>query len=181
MTLEENNETRWYVMRVYKNEKKAEAMLTYDGSLRYFIPKKKVLRLRHGKKTVCLEPVIPSLVFVYASYQHILQFKHSCYGDLQFVTWKIEDRCHYLTVNDKEMDNFIRICEQRESETCFYKPEEIHINKGTKVRVHGGAFDNVEGIFVKVKGKRARQLVVLLTGVMAVSTTVDPDYLEIIE
>lgn len=37
-----------------------------------------------------------------------------------------------------------------------------------------------EGTFMKVTGKRSKQLVVLLTGVMAISTVVELEYLEVI-
>lgn len=181
MTTEEGKEERWYAMRIYKNESQAEEQLsdTTDG-LKHFIPKRYAMRTYHGRKTPRLVPVIPSLVFVHASYFQIVTFKQKRYNSLQFILKSRERMKQYLTVHDKDMDSFIRICEQYNEKTCFYKPEEINVEKGTKVRVHGGPLDKVEGIFVKVTGKRSKQLVVLLTGVMAVSTTVQPEYLEII-
>lgn len=61
-------------------------------------------------------------------------------------------------------------------------PEEINLAKGTKVRIIGGAFNNVEGIFVKVKGVRSRRVVLLVEGVTAVALTeVSPDLLEVLK
>lgn len=180
MTAGERDKEQWYAMRVYKNEMQAESMLSAAGGLNYFIPKRYALRTFHGKKKLVLVPVIPSLVFVYASFRQIIAFKQDKYNSLQFIPRSRDIAGQYLTVRDKDMVNFIKICEQYNENTCFYKPEDINIEKGTKVRVHGGPLDNVEGVFIKVAGKRSRQLVVLLTGVMAVATTVEPEYLEII-
>lgn len=180
MTAEESNEEKWYAMRIYKNETEAEDKLADDGSILYFIPKRHALRTYHGKKSLRLVPVIPNLVFVRASYRKIVDFKQTKYNSLQFIVNGRESTPRYITVRDKDMDSFIKICQQYSENTRFYKPEDINISRGTKVRVHGGPLDMVEGSFVKVSGKRSKQLVVLLTGIMAVSTTVEPEYLEVI-
>ena len=50
------------------------------------------------------------------------------------------------------------------------------------MRIIGGAFNNVEGIFVKVKGVRSRRVVLLVEGVTAVALTeVSPDLLEVLK
>ena len=79
------------------------------------------------------------------------------------------------------MHNFIQVCEQKEQEVAFYRPDQIQVEKGQRVRVHGGAFDKLEGIVVKVEKKRNKQFVVLIPQVLAASIKVDPEYLEIIE
>lgn len=43
------------------------------------------------------------------------------------------------------------------------------MQKGDRVRITGGVFEGVEGIFVRVKGDR--RVVVSIQGVMAVATT----------
>ncbi len=70
----------WYVMRAYKNENTAEDRLSNETyGLEYFIPKQKVLRTVKGKKVFFMVPVIHSLVFVHASHQKIVDFKHNYY------------------------------------------------------------------------------------------------------
>ena len=68
--------TQWYVMRAYKSENTAEEMLSGKYGLKHFIPKKQVLRTVNGRKVICMVPVIHSLVFVYATHQEIVDFKH---------------------------------------------------------------------------------------------------------
>ncbi len=174
-------EKPWYVMRAYKNERKAEERLSGEHGLEFFVPKQQVLRTYNGKKIRCLVPVISSLIFVHATQQEIIAFKKDLYNDLQFVVWKREGEQPYLTVPAKQMKSFIEVCRQKEKVVTFYKPEEIQLDKGQKVRVHGGTFDNVEGYFVKVARRRSRQLVVIIPEVLAASTEIDPDYLEIID
>lgn len=118
----------WYVMRAYKNENTAEDRLSNETyGLEYFIPKQKVLRTVKGKKVFFMVPVIHSLVFVHASHQKIVDFKHNYYYDLQFVTWKSGGELVYLTVPDEDMTNFIKVCKQADEEVHFYKISEINL------------------------------------------------------
>ena len=180
ITSQSTEEEKWYVMRAYKNEKKAEELLSGKNGLKYFIPKRQILRTRNGRKIICTEPVIHSLVFVFASQKQIVNFKRYICNDLQFVSWKRYDNTSYLTIPAKQMDDFIRMCTQKEQEVTFYTPDEIPLEKGQKVRVHGGVFDKMEGILVKTYKKRNKQLAVIIPDILAASANVDPDYLEFI-
>ncbi len=170
---------RWFVMRAYKSEKLAEDILGGEGGLDFFIPKHYVMRVFHGRKSKRLVPVIPSLVFVHASKEAILAFK-KFHNFLQFVMWEKSTGSECLVVPDNQMEDFIKVASSHEDTTSYYKPEEIDIKRGTRVRIHGGRFDGVEGVFMQVKGKRNRRLVVMLEGIMAVVAEVDPDLVEIL-
>lgn len=170
---------RWFVMSAYKNEKKAEEKLSGKDGLEYFIPKCYAVRVYHGVKSKRLVPVIPNLVFVHASRKQITDFK-KYHNFLQFVTWEKSTGLEYLVVPDEQMESFITIASQYEETTVYYKPEEIDIRKGTRVCIHGGKFDGVKGVFMRVQGKRNRRVVVMLEGVMAVSAEVHPDLIEVI-
>ncbi len=169
----------WYVMRAYKCENKAEEVLGAPDGLEFFIPKQYAVRVYHGVKSKRLVPVIPSLVFVHASKEQILAFKKQ-HNFLQFVMWAkgMEQKC--LIVPDTQMEDFIKVVSLHEGSTMFFTPEEINIEKGTHVRIHGGNLDGVTGVFMQVKGKRNRRLVVMLEGVMAVAAEVHPDLVEVI-
>lgn len=80
------------------------------------------------------------------------------------------------------MAQFMAVASAGNDKLIYLKPEEINLAKGTKVRIIGGAFNNVEGIFVKVKGTRSRRVVLLVEGVTAVALTeVSPDLLEVLK
>lgn len=176
---EDLTKIHWFVMSAYKNEKKAEEKLNGKDGLEYFIPKCYAVRVYHGVKSKRLVPVIPNLVFVHASQKQITDFK-KLYNFLQFVMWEKSTGLEYLIVSDEQMDSFIKIASQHEESTVYYKPEEINMQKGTRVCIHGGKFDGVKGVFMQVRGKRNRRVVVMLEGVMAVSAEVHPDLIEVI-
>ena len=170
---------RWFVMRAYKSEKKAEEKLKGRDGLEYFIPKCYALRVYHGVKSKRLVPVIPSLVFVHASHIQITEFKKR-YNFLQFVMSKKSTGSEYLIVPDTQMESFMKVSLQYEENISYYTPEELDLRKGCRVRIHGGKFDGVTGVFMRVQGKRNRRVVVLLEGVMAVAAKVHPDLIEVI-
>lgn len=61
------------------------------------------------------------------------------------------------------------------------RPEEINITKGQRVKIHGGAMDTMEGLFVKVAHKRSRQIVVIIPDVFAASVEVEPQFIEVLK
>ena len=81
--------------------------------------------------------------------------------------WEKSTGAEYITVPDDQMDSFIKIASHYEEDTVYDRPEEIDLKRGMRVWIHGGKFDNVKGMFVRVQGKRNRRVVVLLEGVMA--------------
>lgn len=176
-SIEESVKARWFVMRAYKCEKLAEDKLSGKDGLEYFIAKHYVIRVYHGVKSKRLVPVIPSLVFVHARHDQIVDFKKR-YNFLQFAMWEKNIGQEYIIVPDDQMNSFIKVASRYEKNVTYYKPEEIDLKKGTRVRIHGGELDGVEGTFVRVQGKRNRRVVVLLDGIMAVATEVHPDLIE---
>ncbi len=173
------DEIKWFVMRAYKCESKAEERLSGEGGLEFFIPKTYAVRVYHGVKSRRLVPAIPSLVFVHASKRQMVEFKKDN-NFLQFIMHRTSERSEYLSVPDRQMDNFIKVASHPEESLTYFKPEEINLKKGTRIRILGGPFDGVEGIFVKTEGVRNRQVVVTLEGLMSVAAKVHPDFVEVL-
>ena len=157
---EEVTTARWFVMRAYKSEKRAEEKLKGKDGLEYFIPK-------------CYA------VFVHASRTQITDFKKR-YNFLQFVMWEKSTGLEYLVVPDDQMESFIKVSSQYGENISYYNPDELDLRKGCRVRIHGGKLNGVTGVFMQVQGKRNRRVVVLLEGVMAVAAEVHPDLIEVI-
>ena len=170
---------RWYVMRAHKKEKKAEECLTVAGT-EFYIPKTTVVREFHGKKSKRQVPVIPDMIFVHASQKQLVEFKKAN-NFLQFVIWNKSTGPEYLTVPDCQMEDFIRVSTNPGVSALYLRPEEIDIKQGTRVRILGGDLDGVTGVFMKVKGKRNRRLVVMLDGILAVSADIAPDLIQVID
>lgn len=189
-------EPKWYVMRAYKKELIVERQLMAHNAgdndcdnhaterLPYFIAKCRAPRVRHGRKRLELVPAIPGIIFVHASRESINRFKKSC-PDLQYVIWKCAEGNHYLTVPETEMAAYIKIATHHDEDIRYLNPsliDETHLKKGVRVRIHGGVFDTVEGHLLRIKGKREKRVVVVLSGISAVSTaTISPDFIEVLD
>ncbi len=178
--MQANAQPRWYVMRAYKAERKAEAALK-QSAIDHYVPKIFALRVYHGVKSRHLVPAIPSMVFVHACYDEILDFKRGS-NFVQFVTRRKTDGGGPLVVPDRQMEDFIKVTSQNDAGAIYLKPEEINLQKGTPVRILGGPMDGVEGVFLKIQGKRNRRVVVYLEGVStAAAVEVSPDLIEVIK
>ena len=174
------DEVRWYVMRAHKSEKKAEERLSEEGEMEFYIPKRYVVREFHGVKSKRLVPVIPEMVFLRASHRQIVDFK-KMNNFLQFVILNKSTGPECLTVPDGQMEDFIRVTSNPDADTLYLRPEEVNIRQGARVRILGGELDGVCGVFMKVKGKRNKRLVIMLDGLLAVAADVKPDLVQVID
>lgn len=177
-----NPEIVWFAMSApYRRELKAKDFLEARG-IECFVPMTKVAVERAGgvkkRETV---PAIHNLIFVHTTQESIKELKR---GNelLQYRTLPRDGKNVPVIVPEKEMQQFIAVTQARMDEICYLKPEEINLEKGTKVRLHGGSFDGIEGIFVKVKGKRNRRVVVMIEGIaaVAINTEISPDLIEVL-
>lgn len=178
--MNEGEKIHWFAMRAYKCEQRAAAELDKTTDLEYFIAKHPAVRIYHGKKYTKLLPVIPSLVFVRGCRLQIAEFKKR-FNTLQFVTRITGEGLEYLIVPDKQMEDFIRVTRQHEHRVTYFKPGEVDLKKGTRVRILGGVFDGVEGVFLKICGIRSRRLVVSIPHTLIAAVEVEPDLIEVIE
>jgi transcription antitermination factor NusG len=78
-----------------------------------------------------------------------------------------------LEVPDKQMEDFIRVCEAHHEDTMVHRLDEVELLKGTRVRVSGGQLDGVEGVVAKVKGFRSKRLIITVQNVLTVSAPVN--------
>lgn len=169
----------WFVMNVYAmNIHKAEDALKGENGLPYFIPKRYVLRTYCGKKKRELVPLISNMVFVYATYKQVQSFQYP-FSFIGFATTLRDGRRTPLIVPKDQMESFIKIVSHNDEDLTYYKPDEIELRKGEYIRIIGGKFDGVKGQLVRVKGKRAKQLVVTIPGILSVATVcVEPEYIQ---
>lgn len=179
--MNESDDIKWYVMSApYRRELRAKDFLDGKG-IENFIPMTKTLVERGGRKKHVIVPAIHNLIFVHTSKENIKEIKRVA-DYLQYRTTPRDRKNIPITVPDKEMQQFIAITQNRMDEITYLSPDELDITKGCKVRIHGGAFDGTEGVFVKIKGKRNKRVVVLVEGVasVAINTEISPDFIEIL-
>ena len=135
---------------------------------------------RNGIKSRQLVPAIHNLIFVRTTSERIKSLKQGV-DFLQYLTRPKNGKNVPVTVPDREMQQFITVTEKSNEELIYLNPEEIDLKKGTRVRVHGGAFDGTTGMFIKIRGKRNKRVVIELEGLTAVALAeIKPDLLEIL-
>jgi transcription antitermination factor NusG len=168
----------WYAMRAtYRKELEAQSILDKE-KIRSFIPMRYTVTQKNRRKVRELVPAIANLIFVHAPLSDIKKVKTKV-GYLQYIVNSRNKE--KIIVPDEQMKRFITVASTYNQKLIYLRPEEVNLKQGTPVRIIGGPFDGVEGVFMKVKGTRSRRVVVLVHGVTAVATAeIEPDLIEVI-
>lgn len=170
----------WFVLRaVFSQELKVRDKLRSLG-LRSYVPMCWRMENTRGHKIRKLVPAITELVFVYGEEEKIGEFKSRLKETVYWMMTFLDGQREKLIVPDKAMNDFIRITEQSERSVTFFRPDEIRLNKGDKILIHGGPFDGVEGILQKVKGKREKQILVSIPQIVTAAVSIRPEMVELI-
>lgn len=170
----------WFAMSApYRNELKAKKLLDDKGVENYLPMISKIVTNRKGKKERKSVPIINNLLFARTT-RSIIQDIKTGVQFLQYRTRVENGRNVPIVVPDKQMEQFIAVCETQNENLIYFTPEEINLAKGTPVRVIGGVFDGIEGTFVKVKGVRSRRVVVQIDGIAVAAAEIEPEYIEVI-
>ena len=126
-------------------------------------------------------PAIKNLIFAHTTKERIQELKRKV-NYLQYQTWYTNGRRTPIIVPDKQMQQFIAVCETHDERVTYLAPDEINLSEGTRVKIIGGNFDGIEGTFVKVKNKHKKRVVVEVRGIAAVMLAELTDgYLQVIE
>lgn len=178
--MEADKETEiWYAMRAtYRREPDAMRLFAKEH-IDCFVPMQYKISIKNGKKVRVLVPVIYNLIFVHACPSEVKRVK-SMVSYLQYITDTRSGQ--KIIIPDNEMQRFIAVAGTYHEQLLYFRPDELNLSKGTKVRVTGGDFEGQEGIFLKVKGARDRRLVIKIQGVIAVAmASIHPDLIEVIK
>lgn len=170
----EPQQYEWYAMRAsYSQELKAKDILT-SLNVESFVPMQLKLIMVKGKKIQRLVPIIHNLIFIRASSEQISDVKEK----ISFLRYIMDSQHNKIVVPEYQMQEFIKVSSTQDESLQYFSINEIDLEKGTRVRVHGGLFDGVEGVFLKVEGRRDKHLVVAIDGLIAASVRVKPDLIE---
>ena len=169
---------RWFVFRAsYGREDKASDFLLSDGTYTY-IAKKYVERYIRGKRKRCLQPLIPNLIFAYATEEKAEEYVHST-PELSYLTYYYN---HFVIGDDQknpplvvpcdEMGRFVQATSSQNKHLLFVEPSQCHYKGGDLVKVVDGPFKGVEGKVARVSGQQ--RVVISLTGIGLISTAYIP-------
>ena len=145
-----------------------------------FVPLRYDVRKKCGQRQRTLVPAVTGLIFLFGTLEdvrEIIRFRHDGLFIRKSTYSNKED---YLSVSDHDMRNFIAVTEQAGENITYFNPDEIHLQVGDKIRVNGGMFDGREGVIMRIKGKRRRQLVVSIPDIVYAAVELEPELLELI-
>lgn len=176
----DSDSKHWYVLRaIFRKEEKVRDILRRAG-YRCYVPMCYRIDTVKGHKVRKLVPAITELVFVYATLEAITDFKLHCKETVYWLTKPNGNRRERIVVPDKAMEDFIRVTQTNEQSVTYYRPDELNLNKGDHILIHGGMFDGVEGILLKVKGKREKQLVISIPEIAVAAVSIHPEIVEVV-
>lgn len=172
----------WFAMRATYGRNLEAKKAMEEAGIESYVPMRYVVSLdRRGRKVKKYVPVVRDLIFVRADRLAMLRLKeqHDYLRNIYVPTE--EGKKQFVIVPDADMENFIKVTGTAADGLLFFSPDEISLTKGTKVRIHGGQFDGLEGTFIKVKGARDKRVVVDISGVIVVATcTLRCDLVEVL-
>ena len=171
----------WFVLGSLKRnqELKIRDELRRDN-LECFVPLRYEVKTVKGHRERTMVPALSGLMFIKGTLEDLkeaLKFrKHGLFLRKSTFTNKEE----YLTISDHDMQNFIAVTEKAGEKITYYSPDEIQLRPGDKIRVSGGLYDGREGIIMRVKGKRRKQLVVSIPGILIASVELEPELVQLV-
>lgn len=174
------SEEKWYVLGSLKRnqELKIRDELRRDN-LDCFVPLRYVIKKVKGVRQRMVVPAIPGLMFLKGTADALKEAIQCRKYGLYLRKSTFSNKKDYLTVSNHDMQNFISFTAQAGEHISFYRPEEIQLRSGDKIRINGGLYNGLEGVIQRIKGKRNRQLIVTIPGVVFAAVALEPDVVEL--
>ena len=176
----EDNEIRWYAVGCTSSMKELKVRDDIRNyGLEAFVPLKYEIKTIKHQKHRALVPAIPGLMFAKGTLDELKEYIQD-YSHYPVYLRKstFSNKEDYLTVRTKEMEEFIAVTEDNEAHITYFRPEEINLQAGDRIRVKGGLYDGKEGIVMRIKGKRNKHLVVQIPGMLVAAIEMAPELVE---
>ena len=172
---------KWYVLGSVSRgqELKIRDALRRE-SLDCFVPLCYKVKAIRGQRKRLLVPAISGLMFIRGELDDLKELLRYRKQGLFLRKSTFSNREEYLTVSDKDMQNFMAFAAQAGEHIRYYRPEEIQLRPGDKIRVNGGMFDGREGVIQRIKGHRHKQLIVSIPGIVFAAVELTPDLVEMV-
>ena len=179
--MEENNDIRqWFCLGCTSPQRELKVR---DDVRRYgleaFVPLKYEVKKRRHQEQRTLVPAIAGLMFAKGTLEELKEYVSRSQFTVYLRKSTFSNKEDYLTVPTKAMDDFIAVTVNHEAHISYFRPEEIKLQTGDKIRVKGGIYDGKEGVIMRIKGKRNKHLVVQIPGLLAAAVEMTPDLIEL--
>lgn len=178
--MNENSEEKiWFSIGCTSLQKELKVR---DDARRYglqaFVPLTYVVKTHRGQKHRALVPAASKLLFVKGTLEEVKDYIQHAHYVVFIRKSTFSNKEDYLTVPTKAMEDFIAVTENHEEHVTYFRPEEISLQEGDKIRIKGGFYDGREGIIMRIKGKRNKHLVVQIPGVLIAAIELSPEMIE---
>ena len=171
---------KWYVLgclSVHHEEKVRDALR--KAGFRSHVPMKYEVKTVRRQEQRTMVPAITGLIFVRATEEALKEYiRHKSRESIYMRKSTFSNKQDYLTVPDYAMERFIEFTNIRQEKITYFKPEELNLKEGEKIRIKGGIYDGYEGTILRLKGKRNKHLVVQIPGVIIAAVELEPELVE---
>ena len=167
---------QWYAMRSLRRSVWKCKEILEELQIEHFIPMTKVKsRTATGRFKWDEQPLAFNYVFIRATTSTICFLKQTRLPNLCYLMHMgAQGADQKVTIPDEQMQNFIAIAGTDHERILYLPPSEVDLSHGDRVRIIGGIFNGVEGVYQRVKGTHSKQVVVCIEGIVAVATTTVP-------
>ena len=178
--MEENNDIQqWFCLGCTSPQRELKVR---DDVRRYgleaFVPLKyEVKRLRRQEQRT-LVPAISGLMFAKGTLDEVKEYISHAHYTVYIRKSTFSNKEDYLTIPTRAMEDFIAVTVDHEAHISYFRPEEIKLQAGDKIRVKGGIYDGKEGIIMRIKGKRNKHLVVQIPGLLVAAVEMTPELID---
>ena len=150
--------------------------------LEAFVPLKYHIKTIKRQKHRALVPAMPGLMFAKGTLDELQEYiQNHAHFNVYLRKSTFSNKEDYLTVRNKDMEDFIAATEDHEAHITYFRPDEINLQAGDRIRVKGGIYDGKEGIVMRIKGKRNKHLVVQIPGMLVAAIEIEPELVELKE
>ena len=173
------NRPQWFAMRfLYNSQPATRKQLEADGIETFYPMRTVAVSDRHGRKIRSWVPVIQDLYFVHSTRDVLDPYVQAN----PYFQYRFRMGGAYrepIIVPERQMEMFIKAVEDSKN-PLYFTPDELNVEKGTRIRLIGGDMDGYEGILMRVKGSRTKRLLVEIAQTLISAVEVSPDLIEVL-
>ncbi len=177
----DSNIEKWYVMGclgVHHEEKVRDTLKS--AGFRSHVPMKYEIKKVRQQERRTMVPAITGLIFAKGTLDDLKEFiTHKSKNAIYLRKSTFTNKKEYLTVPDKVMERFIESTNLRQEKITYFKPDELNLKEGETICMKGGYYDGMEGVILRIKGKRNKHLVVQIPGVIMAAIEIEPELVEL--
>lgn len=178
----------WFVLRATYNRINAAVEKANRAGIKTYVPMHYVQKIIVGKKKRTLQPLLPNILFIYATREQADKFVRKGPNTASFVKYYLDKtlppetngKNPPLSVPYNAMISFIKATSTDSEHVRIVTPEQCHYKNGDRVRVIAGDFKGVIGKVARIAGQQ--RVVVEISRLCLVATAYIPsDFIEIIK